>query len=65
MKTLSRQYFWWPKLDGDIEEFVKSCKLCRILARKPEKTIFKKFKEPKSVKKRMHIDFLGPFKEKV
>ena len=27
MKSLARQYFWWPNLDTDIEDMVKSCML--------------------------------------
>ena len=28
MKSLARSYLWWPKVDKDIEELVKSCRPC-------------------------------------
>lgn len=28
MKNLARSYLWWPGLDAEIEDKVKSCKLC-------------------------------------
>ena len=29
MKSLARSYVWWPKMDCDIEEMVKSCSVCQ------------------------------------
>jgi len=29
MKALARSYFWWPKLDADIEAVVKRCVACQ------------------------------------
>ena len=62
MKALARQYFWWPKLDQDIEEFVKNCKACQLTSSSPEKVELKKFPEAKFPFERVHIDFLGPYK---
>lgn len=28
MKMIARSYFWWSKLNLDIEKIIKSCKLC-------------------------------------
>ena len=28
MKLLARSYMWWPKIDCNIEEIVKTCKEC-------------------------------------
>ena len=41
MKSVSCSYFWWPKLDRDIESLVKACvevKLSRILHKWPHCT---------------------------
>lgn len=27
MKAVARQYFWWPKIDKEIESYVKDCKV--------------------------------------
>lgn len=29
MKTLARSYVWWPKIDYEIEQFVKECPICQ------------------------------------
>ncbi|KAK2575241.1 hypothetical protein KPH14_012756 [Odynerus spinipes] len=65
MKSMARQYFWWPGLDKDIEEFGKRCLTCRSSANLPEKAALVKFKEAERPFERVHIDFLGPFKGKV
>ena len=31
-KTLARQYFWWPKMDSDVESMVKSCPSCQMIS---------------------------------
>ena len=35
MKNLVRSYLWWPGLDGDIEEKVKSCQVCQFQSAAP------------------------------
>ena len=30
MKNLACSYLWWPGLDEDIKEKVKSCKVCQL-----------------------------------
>ena len=37
MKSIARQYFWWSKLDGIIDDFVKSCVFCNSIADNPKK----------------------------
>ncbi|KRX91887.1 hypothetical protein T01_313, partial [Trichinella spiralis] len=29
MKALARSYFWWPKMDEDIEKTVNTCDVCQ------------------------------------
>ena len=31
MKSLARSNSWWPRVDHDIEEVMKSCKDCSII----------------------------------
>lgn len=38
-KALARSYFWWPKLDADIEEVIRSCHLCQQSWHNPLKSI--------------------------
>lgn len=65
MKAISRQYFWWPQLDRNIECFVNECEACKTTASRPEKATLVKFPEAKFPFDRVHIDFAGPFKGKV
>ena len=37
MKIVARQCFWWSKLDGIIDDFVKSCVFCNSIADNPKK----------------------------
>ena len=36
-KNLARFYVWWPKIDEDIENLVKSCEPCQLNRNDPEK----------------------------
>lgn len=65
MKSLARQYFWWPGLDKEIENFVNNCDTCKSVAKQPEKVPLIKFNEANYVYERIHMDFLGPFKGKM
>ena len=29
MKALARSYIWWPKMDKDLQDLVKKCRVCR------------------------------------
>ena len=35
MKTIAQGYFWWPKLDQDIEHLSKSCLQCQGMRNAP------------------------------
>ncbi|XP_039314523.1 uncharacterized protein K02A2.6-like [Solenopsis invicta] len=64
MKMIARQYFWWPNIDKEIEEYVKECEACRTTANNPNKSPLIKFQEAEFPFDRIHIDFAGPFKGK-
>ena len=64
MKMLARQYFWWPKLDSQIENYCKSCDICLKVSDNPNKALLIKFEDAKKPLDRIHIDFLGPFNSK-
>lgn len=61
MKMLARQYFWYPKIDKELEELSKNCDVCRRNADNPNKAQLIKFEEAQKPLERVHIDFLGPF----
>lgn len=61
-KALARSYFWWPKLDSDIENLVKNCDSCQLTQPSPEKSSLIPWQPTESVWSRIHIDFAGPIK---
>lgn len=58
---LARQYFWWPNLAKNVEEYVKNCNACMSTAKAPPKAALIKFREADAPYERIHIDFLRPF----
>ena len=65
-KTLARQYFWWPKMDYDIESMVKSCPSCQMITPTLSSTPIIPWKFPKAPWSQVHNDIdhaglAGPF----
>lgn len=56
MKNLARRYIYWPKLDHDIEQFVKSCDSCASTG-KMKKQVFNNWECSKFPFERVHLDF--------
>ena len=61
-KNLARYYVWWPKIDEDIENLVKSCEPCQLNRNDPEKHSSHSWQYPSNPWERIHIDFCGPFR---
>lgn len=57
MKSLARSYFWWPRLDQDIESLVRSCNACLHTRNQPATTPLHSWKWPSRVWERVHADF--------
>ena len=60
MKALARSYVWWPGLDSEIEQKVKSCISCQQVAPLPAKAPLQPTEFPNSPWCRLHMDFAGP-----
>jgi len=60
MKILARSYVYWPKIDEDIEQFVKRCKNCALTAKAPVKVPLHSWSQPTAPWQRVHIDYAGP-----
>ncbi|XP_062557959.1 uncharacterized protein K02A2.6-like [Armigeres subalbatus] len=60
MKAIARSYVYWPSLDKDIVDHVKSCCHCASTAKSPSKLAPVPW--PRSTKpwERVHIDYAGP-----
>lgn len=61
MKSLTRNYYWWPGIDADIEKLVKNCADCKVHMNNPSKTAVHIWQPPTAPMQRVHLDFAGPF----
>ncbi|KRY17328.1 Transposon Tf2-9 polyprotein [Trichinella patagoniensis] len=64
MKALARSYFWWPKMDEDIEKTVNTCDVCQSSRAAMPKAPGQSWEKPNNPWSRLHIDFAGPFQGK-
>lgn len=60
MKGLARKIVWWPNLDKDIEYLIRNCSSCNLHRDNPKMEVHY-WEEAKNVFDRVHIDFAGPF----
>lgn len=61
IKSIARSYVWWPKIDTDIENTIKSCDPCLKLRQNPRKSELVPWSRPSGVWQRIHVDFFGPY----
>lgn len=61
MKSLARQHVWWPHIDKQIEDCVKSCMDCCIHQDNPAVAPLHPWSFPDRPWQRLHIDLAGPF----
>ena len=61
MKCLARSFLWWPGLDKDIENLVKSCLPCQSEKPSPAAAPLHPWVWPTKPWQRIHVDFAGPF----
>ena len=59
-KALARSYFWWPNLDNDIEQIIKSCLKCVTYIKNPPEVQLQSWNVTESPWERVHIDYAGP-----
>lgn len=59
-KSLARSYIWWPGLDKEIEDMIKSCMSCQMTQVSPEKANLIPWNPTTKPWSRIHIDFAGP-----
>ena len=61
MKTLARSYVWWPNLNQDIENLVKTCVNCNRFGKSAPVLVDHPWCRPTGPWQRIHMDFAGPF----
>lgn len=60
VKSLARSYVWWPQIDSEIEETVKSCGACNAVKDNPPTVSLIPWEWPTKAWQRLHMDYLGP-----
>ena len=65
MKLLARGYLWWPGMDREIEDRVKSCLVCQTTTKDPPVTPLHPWSWPEKPWTRVHIDYAGPLEGKM
>ena len=61
MKALARSYIWWPKMDQEIEDLVKRCRVCQESRFSPPAAPLHPWQWPSQPWSRLHLDFAGPY----
>lgn len=61
-KAIARNYVWWPKIDRDIEMFVKQCQGCATHQSNPIPARMHPWGYPQHAWQRLHLDYAGPFR---
>ena len=61
MKSLTRQFAWWPKMDSHLEAKVRSCSTCQMCKNAPPEAVLHPWEWPKQPWTRLHADYAGPF----
>lgn len=62
MKGCARSYVWWPQIDQQIENVVKSCEACQQQQNNPPKAPRQGIERNLSPWRTLHVDHAGPFK---
>ena len=57
MKFIARSYNWWPKIDKNIEDIVKSCRECAAQRSLPPVAPLHSWPWANQPMKRLHVDF--------
>lgn len=65
MKSLARQFVWWPDMNKRIKDMVKSCPSCCINRSDPPSAPLHPWQFPERSWQRLHIDLAGPIQNKM
>ncbi|XP_046556702.1 uncharacterized protein K02A2.6-like [Haliotis rubra] len=61
MKSVARGMVWWPNMDLDLEEKVKTCEICQQSRPVPPESTLHPWEWPEKPWSRLHLDYAGPF----
>jgi len=61
MKVPARSFVWWPGMEQQLEQKVKSCSSCQQHQNTPAAAPQHLWEWPKRSWARVHVDYVGPF----
>lgn len=59
MKRIMREFFWWPKMSAETENFVKNCETCAVLSKRNPPVPLVSRELPEAPWEVLQIDFLS------
>jgi hypothetical protein len=65
MKSLAREFIWWPNIDADIKALTQDCHQCRETSHNPASAPLHPWEFPERPWQRLHVDLAGPFLDKM
>ncbi|XP_055588819.1 uncharacterized protein K02A2.6-like [Uranotaenia lowii] len=60
MRSLARRYVYWPNVDDEVANLVRSCNECASVAKTDRKTTMESWPTPEKPWQRLHLDYAGP-----
>ncbi|XP_055527688.1 uncharacterized protein K02A2.6-like [Wyeomyia smithii] len=60
MRSVARQYVYWPNIDEEVAILVRSCDECASVAKTDRKTNLESWPAPTKPWQKLHLDFAGP-----
>ncbi|XP_055604787.1 uncharacterized protein K02A2.6-like [Uranotaenia lowii] len=60
MRSIARQYVYWPLIDEDISKLVRACSECASVAKTERKVNLESWPTPEKSWQRVHVDYAGP-----
>ncbi|XP_053681613.1 uncharacterized protein K02A2.6-like [Sabethes cyaneus] len=60
MRSIARQYVYWPNIDEDVTRTVSTCNDCARVAKTDRKTLLSSWPTPEKAWQRVHLDYAGP-----
>lgn len=61
MRSILRERVWWPRMDRGVEDFVRQCLSCTLVARKDPPTPMVRTALPETTWDLLAVDFSGPY----
>ena len=61
MKGLAPSFMWWPGMNAELEDKVKTCSQCQLQRKLPTPAPLHSWEWPQRPWSRLHVDYAGPF----